>query len=85
MKSTVISCPRFPFESDARSDVSGAAGSLLGGIFDMSFGVSRSNTLATARPDVLKTEQDPEQGDKEEDPNLVGSSICPFFLFVLLC
>ncbi|KAL1956579.1 hypothetical protein VTO42DRAFT_7050 [Malbranchea cinnamomea] len=61
--------PRFSFESDLRSDVSVETGALLG-IFDMSFGVSRSNTQRTAR--LSETPMlGPTRDEAKEDPNLV--------------
>ena len=64
--------PRFSFEYDTRSDASRAAGAVLG-INDVSFGASRSNTLALANSEAINTEGDHEQADKEDnDPKLVG-------------
>ena len=65
--------PRFSFESDCRSDISVETGALLG-IFDMSFGVSRSNTQRTSKCTEQMSMIDHTQSMDKEDPNLVRSA-----------
>ena len=66
--------PRFSFESDVRSDISVETGALLG-IFDMSFGVSRSNTQRTSRCTDQMSIIDHAQSMDKEDSNLVCYSL----------